>query len=79
MLPGWESFVEKNLFHDFVGRNEYGYFGKPIELWDGHLTGNATVCVKPYAEEQFMQFYTRAADAIKKRSERIYDRLHAMV
>lgn len=79
VLPGWESFVEKNMFHDFVGRNAYGHFGKPNELWDGHFAKPDAGYGKPYKEEQYMQFYTRAAEAIKRRSERIYDKLHAMV
>ena len=79
VLPGWESFVEKNMFHDFVGSNAYGHFGKPNELWDGHFAKPDAGYGKPYKEEQYMQFYTRAAEAIKKRSERIYDKLHAMV
>ena len=79
VLPGWESFIEKNLFHDFVGRNAYGHFGKPNELWDGHFAHPDAGNGKPYSEKQFMQFYTRAAEAIRKRSDRIYDRLHAMI
>lgn len=79
VLPGWESFVEKNMFHDFVGSNAYGHFGKPNELWDGHFAKPDAGYGKPYKEEQYMQFYTRAVEAIKKRSERIYDKLHAMV
>ncbi len=79
VLPGWESFVEKNMFHDFVGSNAYGHFGKPNELWDGHFAKPDAGYGKPYKEDQYMQFYTRAAEAIKKRSERIYDKLHAMV
>lgn len=79
VVPGWESFVEENLFHDFVGRNAYGHFGKPNELWDGHFARPDAGYGKPYTEEQFMQFYTRAAEAIKKRSDRIYDRLHGVV
>ncbi len=79
ILPGWESFVEKNLFHDFVRRNGFGHFGKPIELWDGHFANPDAGQGKPHKEEQYMQFYTRAARAIKKRSERIYDYLHAKI
>lgn len=79
VLPGWESFVEKNMFHDFVGSNAYGHFGKPNELWDGHFAKPDAGYGKPYKEDQYMQFYTRAAEAIKKRSERVYDKLHAMV
>lgn len=79
IIPGWESFVEENLFQDFVGRNEYGHFGNPNELWDGHFSNAEAGYGKLYKEEQYMQFYTRATEAIKKRSERIYDRLNAII
>ena len=76
VLPGWQSFIEKNLFRDFVGQNEYGYFDRPKELWEGHFNDPPETNGKPATEEQFMQFYTNAADSIRKRSGRIYDRLH---
>ena len=75
-LPGWQSFVEKNMFHDFVKQNENGYFDLPNELWDGHFSDPEAAGGKPGTEKQFMQFYTNAADLIRKRSGRMYDSLH---
>ena len=77
ILPGWQSFVEKNLFQDFVSPNEYGQHGMPKELWSGHFSKYNTYTCGPKREEQFFEFWTNAADRIEKRSRRIFEKLHS--
>lgn len=76
VLPGWEAFVEENLLHDFVEPNEYGHFGRPKELWKNHFTTYNKCYGQPYREEQFVEFWTNAAEWIQRRSKRIYHALH---
>lgn len=76
VLPGWQSFVEKNLFQDFVNPNEYGQHGIPKELWSNHFKEYKANNGLPRKEEQFLEFWQNAADLIEKRSARIYEELH---
>ncbi len=76
VVPGWETFVKRHLLQDFVERGHYDHFAKPKELWKGHFDKFTTNCGLPLTEEQFREYWTNAADMIRKRSARIYDRLH---
>ena len=76
VVPGWESFVKRHLLHDFVNRGHYDHFAEPKELWKGHFENYRNTLEYPLKEEQFREFWTNAADMIRKRSARIYDRLH---
>ncbi|MCR5734149.1 MAG: hypothetical protein K6G22_06010 [Lachnospiraceae bacterium] len=76
VVPGWESFVEKNYLQDFVSTGHYDHYSKPLELWRGHFEEKSIRYALPCQEEEFFEFWENAADRIKKRSARIYDALH---
>ena len=76
VVPGWESFVEKNMLQDFVKRGFYDHFTEPYELWTGHFEMGQKTAACPIGEDCFHEYWTKASDMIRKRSARIYDRLH---
>ena len=76
VTPGWEAFIEDNLLQDFVEPNEFGHYGRPKELWTNHFCTYGKCCGVPYREEQFMEFWTNAANRIQARSRRIYKMLN---
>ncbi len=76
VVPGWESFVKRHLLQDFVERGHYDHFAKPKELWSGHFYEYEIYNGLPRAEQQFREYWKNAADMIRKRSARIYDKLH---
>lgn len=62
----WDNFVTRNFFQDFVWKTHTGW-GTPKELWTGHFKGSQM----PGTEEEFQQFFSRAAEWSSSRGERI--------
>ncbi len=76
VVPGWESFIRCHLLHDFVEKGCYDHFAEPKELWKGHFENYNNTLEYPLRDGQFIEYWTNAADMIRKRSARIYDFLH---
>lgn len=62
----WDDFVEKNYLQDYTEWDQRPY-GRPKEFWDGHFEGPAL----PQTPEQIEAFFTRAAQCIEARSQRM--------
>ncbi len=75
VVPGWESFVELNLLQDFVTTGAYGHFREPIELWTDHFKNPGTPYRFPIWGQKHQEYWANATEMIRKRSERIYEKL----
>lgn len=77
----WDNFVKANYMQPFVytmdGRdvpeNWPGPFGRPKELWEGHLAKATPVL--PQTKEEIEAFFERATECIRARSRRMVDAL----
>lgn len=67
----WGNFIEQNFLQDFVYQIGEGY-GQPIMFWGNHSFDNPN----PKREEEFEVFYKGVNEKIKKRGERISQKLH---
>ncbi len=76
VVPGWEAFVELNLLQDFVTTGNYGHYREPVELWTDHFKNPGTSYQLPIWGEKHREYWVNAAKMIRKRSERIYEKLH---
>lgn len=73
----WDQFVVANYMQDFVNKatqKDKGVFGKPKELWAGHLEEGASVLPEP---KQFDEFFKKATECISLRSARMVNALRA--
>ncbi|MGN0352769.1 MAG: hypothetical protein ACI4ES_14045, partial [Roseburia sp.] len=58
----WYRFVEVNYLQDFCDEDL-----RPIEYWSGHFNGE----VMPRYINEFLQFFSNAAQCIERRSMRL--------
>ena len=76
VVPGWESFVELNLLQDFVTTGAYGHYREPVELWTDHFKYPGTSYRLPIWGNNHQEYWVNATGMIRKRSERIYEKMH---
>ena len=76
IIPGWESFVEWNLLQDFVTNKSRGHYTEPRELWNGSFDSYCSRKGYSFTDRVCLEYWKNATEMIRKRSARIYDRIH---